>query len=243
MGLGQLSEACLQMLAHIQGVSLKLLAIHSVHHSKPRRRSNRTATEGVEVFDSGAGESSSNLVRAHDCCKGESVSEWLPHCHNVWDDPLLLKSPVMGAIPTKSSLHFVGNTYTTCLAHMGIDLFQVASRQLNDSGNTHPTLNKESSNLPICFTCLSHVLSVVLPCSCWVAVLATVGVGARHYRDVRRLVVFEFVRRYFNHTISVTVISPLHHNHLLPVRVSLCQADGQVIRFAAGIHEEAPGET
>jgi hypothetical protein len=42
---------------------------------------------------------------AHHSRKRHSVSEWLPHCNDIWYDSLLHKAPVVITEPAESSLH------------------------------------------------------------------------------------------------------------------------------------------
>src|SRR5580693_3643484 len=124
---GQFEKSLPQMIADMECILLKTLAINHSKHRASLRTDDRIPAESVDV-DS-RGQRVRNFGRGHHRSQRCAVGNALRHRYDIWDDVVRFKPPIMRSGPSKSTLNFVRDADATRRAHMLVSGLQIAVRK------------------------------------------------------------------------------------------------------------------
>lgn len=104
---------------------------------------------GIKVANSGGSKAFGNFRRGDDGADRMSIAHRFGHGHDIWNDLVRLKGPVVGANAAKAHLNLIGNRDTSGIADNPIEISQGQSNL-----PLIPTITIQNS--------LVHLLEVIL---------------------------------------------------------------------------------
>lgn len=78
---------------------------------------NHVLAYGIEIAYSGRSKTFGNFRRSDNCTDRMSIAHWFGHSHNIWDDLVRLKGPVVSSNATEANLNLIGNRNTSGIAN------------------------------------------------------------------------------------------------------------------------------
>src|SRR5580700_2786528 len=216
-------------------------------NGEARGACDRISAKGAEELHPVV-ETSSDFASGDHGRQRERVSDGFAQHHNVRDDALRLESPEVRAETAETNLHFIGDAYAAGGADVPVGFGEISGRKNNLAGDTWQRFGDvrcdvTPSGAPalqdFCYTLrvFGSRRGITPPIRSAIII--------RNWRDVNPRFraaasgTIKFVRADVDERRGVTVVGVFKDHHVFAAGVSAGQAQGELVRLAAGVHEIA----